>query len=128
MLLIRERGGTVPLWTHHFENLYNYLRVEAEVYRLHRLFAVDLFSPNYAITALMLGTYYKSEQELRLNMKGYLKIENYRMKYMELWWRGFLCFAINAFFLNGNVEIRQESHYGAARRRKLVLMSTSFVF
>ena len=128
MLLIREHvGATVPLSLHHFENSYSYLRVEADVYRLHRLFAVDLFSPNYAVTALMLGTY-KSEQELRLNMKGYLKIENYRMKYMELWWRGFLCFAINAFFLNGNVEIRQESHYGAARRRKLVLMSTSFVF
>jgi len=134
MLLIRERvGGTVPLWTHHFENLYSYLWVEAEVHRLHRLFAVDLFSPNYAITALMLGTYYKSEQELRLNMKGSLKIENYRMKYVELWWRGLLCFVINAFdasFFNGNVEIKEESYCGASRRRKhkLVLMSTSLVF
>jgi 4-hydroxyphenylpyruvate dioxygenase-like putative hemolysin len=79
----------------------------------------------------MLGTYCKSEQELRLNMKGSLKIENHRMKYVELWWRGLLCFVINAFdasFFNGNVEIKEESYCGALRRRKMTLTTTSLVF
>ena len=125
MLLIRERvRATVPLALHHFENSYSYLRVEADVYRLHRLFEVDLFSPNYATIALTPDAY-KGEQVLKLDMKGYLEIESYRM---ELWWRGFLCFVIDAFLLNGNVEIKQESYYSASRRRKLVLMPTSFVF
>jgi len=125
MLLIREHiRATVPLWLHHFENSYSYLRVEAKVYRLYRLFAVDLFSPNYATTAPTPDVY-KGEQVLKLDMKGYLEIKSYNM---ELWWRGFLCFVINAFLLNGNVEIKQESYDGASRRRKMTLTPTSLVF
>jgi hypothetical protein len=125
MLLIRERvGATVPLALHHFENSCSYLRVEAEVYRLHRLFEVDLFSPNYAVTALTPDAY-KGEQVLKLDMKSYLEIKSYSM---ELWWRGFLCFAIDAFLLNNNVEISQESYYSASRRRKMILTPTLLLF
>jgi len=125
MLLIRGHvGATVPLSLPHFENSCSYLRVEADVYRLHRLFAVDLFSPNYATTALTSDAY-KGEQVLKLDMKSYLEIKGYSM---ELWWRGFLCFVIDAFLLNGNVEIKQEAYYGAPRRRKMTLMPISLLF